>query len=217
MAPREPEPAADARAAGGLNPAAVNGVLECVHPSAAETSEPVSARGTRAAEPALVSRAKAGDMDAFAELYRANVGRVVALCRRLSGDEGLADELAQEAFVRAWRKLGTFDGRSAFSSWLHRLTANVVWSDRRSRRFRLRLVPMDEAPAVEAHGATDELALDLERAVSKLPARARWVYVLHEIEGYEHGEIARITGIAEGTSKAHLHRARQLLRKALLT
>jgi RNA polymerase sigma-70 factor (ECF subfamily) len=174
----------------------------------------------RAAEWELVRRAQEGDVSAFETLYRDNVSRVFALCCRLAGDAALAEELAQDVFVRAWQRLGTFRGESAFSSWLHPLTVNVALSERRSRRRRTAhvtatddLTPFEKAP--ERPPAGPEAGVDLERALATLPPGARAVFVLHDVEGYKHDEIAELTGVAAGTSKAQLHRARRLLREAL--
>jgi len=171
-------------------------------------------------ESGLVERAAAGDVEAFEELYRANVGRVYALCLRMSGDPSLAEELAQEAFVRAWRKLGTFRGASAFSTWLHRVTVNVVLGHQRSatrREARVRAVGDDLPHDVAGRQPGTAESIDLERAISSLPDGARTVFVLHDVEGFRHREISRLAGIAVGTSKAQLHRARKLLRKALIS
>ncbi len=169
-------------------------------------------------EAALVHRAAGGDTGAFEELYRANSGRVYVLCLRMTGDPVLAEELAQEAFVRAWQKLSSFRGASAFSTWLHRLTVNVVLGHRRStarRDSRLQTVG-DEFPGdAAASEARAGESVDLERAIALLPDGARTIFVLHDVEGYRHREIADLTGIAVGTSKAQLHRARKMLRKAL--
>ncbi|HVR69992.1 MAG TPA: RNA polymerase sigma factor [Vicinamibacteria bacterium] len=157
-------------------------------------------------------------MAAFEQLYRDHVGRVFALCLRLAGDASLAEDLAQEAFVRAWRKLGTFRGESAFSSWLYALTVNTALSERRARRRRTaRVVTTDDLSAFDRPGraARPDHGFDLERALATLPPGARAVLVLHDVEGYKHKEIADMTGIAAGTSKAQLHRARRLLREAL--
>jgi RNA polymerase sigma-70 factor (ECF subfamily) len=166
----------------------------------------------------LVVRAASGDVAAFEELYRENTGRVYLLCLRMCGDPSLAEELAQEAFVRAWQKLGSFRGDSAFSTWLHRVTVNVVLGDRRStarREARVKPVGDDLPVNLSASGSSPGQALDLERSIAALPDGARTVFILHDVEGYRHKEIARLTGLAEGTSKAQLHRARKLLRKAL--
>lgn len=174
----------------------------------------------RAEERRLVSRAQGGDMAAFEELYRRNVGRVYALCMRLAGDPSLAEELAQDVFVRAWERLGTFRGESAFSSWLHPLTVNVALSERRARRRRVaRVMTTDDLTPFEKPTRTTgpEAGMDLEKALAALPPGARSVFVLHDVEGYRHQEIAEMTGVAEGTSKAQLHRARRMMREALRT
>jgi RNA polymerase sigma-70 factor (ECF subfamily) len=167
----------------------------------------------------LVARAQAGDQAAFRELYREHAGRVYALCLRLTGDGRDADERTQDVFVRLWDKLGSFRGDSAFSSWLHRLAVNVVLNERRTTGRRERRVMPAEDPddVVEAqHPAPSAgLSIDLERAIAELPDGAREVFVLFDIEGYGHGEIAQLVGIAEGTSKAQLFRARRLLREKL--
>jgi RNA polymerase sigma-70 factor (ECF subfamily) len=165
----------------------------------------------------LVRRAAAGDVEAYEMLYRENVGRVHALCLRMARDRAEADELTQETFVRVWERLGSFRGDSAFTTWLHRVTVNVVIAGLRSRgRWRERFAAAeaeDLGAAVPAFSAGGDL--DLERAIARLSPQARLVFVLHDVEGYQHGEIAELTGVAVGTSKAHLHRARRLLREDL--
>ncbi|HEX4601094.1 MAG TPA: sigma-70 family RNA polymerase sigma factor [Gemmatimonadales bacterium] len=167
----------------------------------------------------LVHRAQQGDHAAFEALYRHHVGRVYALCLRLTADAVEAEERTQDAFVRAWERLGSFRGESAFASWLYRLTVNVVFAALRAgRRRALRVVATAEPgelerPAEDAGGPAS--ALDLEGAVARLPPGAREVFVLHDVEGYRHDEIAYLAGIAVGTSKAQLFRARRLLREAL--
>jgi len=166
----------------------------------------------------LVSKAAAGDTRAFELLYRLNLGRVYALCLRLTRNEVRAEELTQSAFVRAWEKLGTFRGDSAFSTWLHRLTVNVVFETQRSDQRRAgRVMVTDDLQALEREGyrETPEMKVDLEQAIAQLPDRAREVFVLFQVEGYSHEEIAELTGMAVGSSKAQLHRARQLLREML--
>jgi RNA polymerase sigma-70 factor (ECF subfamily) len=166
----------------------------------------------------LVERAQAGDADAFGLLYREHVGRVHALCLRLAGDAQAAAELTQDVFVRAWEALPTFRGESAFSSWLHRLAMNVFLGKRRATGRREQRVFNTGEPALlerPAERPQPGLQMDLEQAIAGLPQGARTVFVLHDVEGYQHGEIARMTGIAEGTSKAQLFRARRLLREAL--
>jgi len=166
----------------------------------------------------LVRKAQAGDMPAFEELYRLNSGRVYALCLRMCGNAGYAEEMAQESFIRAWQRLSSFRGDARFSTWLHRVTVNVVLSDRRSRAKRMEKVtdPLEHQEIrLAARPDVPGLSVDLEEAIAKLPTGARDVFVLHDIEGYKHKEIADMTGIATGTSKAHLHRARRLLREHL--
>ncbi len=165
-----------------------------------------------------VVRAQAGEIGAFEQLYRLHAGRVYALCLRMSGDPQEAEELAQDAFVRAWEKLETFRGQSAFASWLHRLTVNVVLSRWRSKgRQRERVVSIGDVAHSEEipQRPQPRRTVDLERAIAGLPSGARTVFVLHDIEGHLHRDIAQLTGLAVGTSKAQLHRARRLLRKAL--
>ncbi len=166
----------------------------------------------------LVDRAIAGDVEAFEALYRQSVGRVHGLCLRMCGNLSQAEELTQEAFVRAWQKLPSFRGESAFSTWMHRLTVNVVLGHQRSAgRRQLRETAAGEEWYSEG-GVTHQrlgVAMDLERAIAGLPKGARTVFVLHDVEGYKHKEIAQVAGMAVGTSKAQLSRARQLLRKAL--
>lgn len=175
----------------------------------------------RAEEGRLVRRAQAGDLSAFEQLYRENERKVFALCMRLSSDATLAEELTQDAFVRAWQKLGSFRGDSAFSSWLYPLTVNVALTERRSRRRRTSrlfatddLTAFDRPPAERPIGGP-ETGFDLDKALATLPPGARAVFVLHDVEGYKHQEIAGLLDMAVGTSKAQLHRARKLLREAL--
>ena len=166
----------------------------------------------------LVARAQAGDQTAFRDLYREHAGRVYALCLRLTGDARDAEERTQDVFVRLWDKLRSFRGESAFSSWLHRLAVNVVLNERRTTgRRELRVMPAEDPGALERNrgNPTEGLSIDLERAIAELPDGAREVFVLFDIEGYGHAEIASMVGIAEGTSKAQLFRARRLLREKL--
>jgi RNA polymerase sigma-70 factor (ECF subfamily) len=172
----------------------------------------------RAAERRLVQDAQNGDLLAFERLYRENERKVFGLCLRLSSDGALAEELTQEVFVRAWRKLGSFRGESAFSSWLYPLTVNVALSERRSRRRRdARIFATDDPASLERAPSSPrpEAGFDLEKAMSALPPGARAVFVLHDVEGRTHEEIAAMLDLAPGTSKAQLFRARRLLREAL--
>lgn len=168
-----------------------------------------------------VRLAQQGDQDAFRALYQANVGRVYALCLRLCRDQAEAEEAAQDVFVRVWEKLAGFRGESAFTTWLHRLTVNEVLQARRTagrRNARVGLagdpLELEAAPAPPTPGSGAGSS-DLEQAIARLPTGARAVFVLHDVEGYQHDEIAGMLGIAEGTSKAQLFRARRLLREML--
>jgi RNA polymerase sigma-70 factor (ECF subfamily) len=181
----------------------------------------------------VLERARAGDVDAFEHIYRQEVGRVYALCLRMSGDANRARELTQSVFVRAWDRLASFRGDSVLSSWLHRIAVNEVLIEARTdRRRRARVVLADDEARPRASGAPGaqvdapasqgitepvdtETRIDLERAIASLPPGARTVFVLHDIEGYKHEEISRMTGSAEGTLRAQLHRARKLLMEAL--
>ena len=176
----------------------------------------------------LVGRARAGDLDAFEALYHANVGRIYALCLRLTADAQQATELTQDVFVQAWERLSSFRGESALASWLHRIAINTLFMRARSDKRRSARVRLAEAPATQESNDDDEAgdegrvppidieqAIDLERAVAALPPGARRVFVLHDIVGYRHEEIASMTGLAQGTLRAQLHRARRLLMEAL--
>lgn len=168
--------------------------------------------------PDVLARARAGDSGAFEAIYREHSPRVYALCLRLSGGSSDdATELMQDVFIRAWRGLKNFRGESAFSSWLHRLAVNAMLERARSEKRRTaRVLFMEDADSGVASGAREpDVQMDLESAIAALPEGARIAFVLHEIEGYHHAEIAEQLGVAEGTVKAQLHRARKLLIKAL--
>lgn len=162
-----------------------------------------------------VRRATAGDMEAFERLYRTHVARIHGLTRRMLGED-LADEVTQDVFVRAWKKLDTFRGDSAFGTWLHRVAVNVVLGRRKQLgRNRDRFVGDGEAAVQRARATRDSPAIrmELEAALTKLPDGARQVFVLHDVEGYRHREIAERLGVTTGTTKAQLHRARMILRQ----
>jgi RNA polymerase sigma-70 factor (ECF subfamily) len=172
----------------------------------------------------VVIRAQHGGVEAFGELYRQHAGRIFALCIRMSGDRVHAQELMQDVFVRAWERLASFRGAASFGSWLHRLAVNVVLARARTdRRREARVAPAEDLVAAEgrggwsvAGGAADPgIAIDLERAIAALPPGARSAFVLHDVEGFSHAEIAKLTGLAEGTIRAQLHRARKLLMEVL--
>jgi RNA polymerase sigma-70 factor, ECF subfamily len=178
---------------------------------------PHAASEAQVREREVVARARDGDVEAFEQLYRANSNRVYGLCLRLSGNTTLAQELAQDVFVRAWQRLSTFRGDSAFFSWLYTLAVNMCFSERRSRMRRLaRVMPTDDlTPYEKPARERPERGLDLEKAIAALPAGARAVFVMHDVHGFKHAEIAAMMGVATGTCKAQLHRARKLLRESL--
>jgi RNA polymerase sigma-70 factor, ECF subfamily len=169
-------------------------------------------------ESCIVRRAQARDMQAFESLYRAHVPRVHAICLRMTANVTRAEELTQKAFLTVWEKLPFFRGESAFSSWLHRVAVNTVLADFRAESRRTRRVFATADPAVfeiPPRAPAVGIRLDLEQAIASLPPQARTVFVLHDVEGWQHNEIARELGVASGTSKAQLHRARKLLQEAL--
>lgn len=173
-------------------------------------------------EPALVQRASGGDVRAFERLYRQHIGSVYGLCLRMTRDRAGAEDCAQEAFLNAWRALKRFETRSSFGTWLHRIAVNVVLSRRRKAATQAELPPLPADPDEEPVEATGEWTLDtpveereIEAAVAGLPEGARDALVLCGIYGYSHPEAADMLGVAEGTCKAQLHRARALLRARL--
>lgn len=168
--------------------------------------------------PDRIAAACAGDMGAFESLYREHVGRIHALCRRMAPEGADVEGLTQEVFVRAWEKLSGFRREAELGTWLHRIAINTVLNHRRSRSRRPQGQPQANVTALEVL-ADDRPPVggdvDLERAIGGLPERARMVFVLHDVEGYRHEEIAKLMDLAPGTSKSQLHRARKLLREAL--
>lgn len=173
-----------------------------------------------ATEKQRVDKARAGDRLAFEKLYRSHCDRIYGLCWRMcGGDAALAEDMVQEAFVRAWNKLHLFKGDSKFGTWLHRLAVNVVLSDRRIRVKRLKREQAfsDDVERVQVgdRDVFSGLRKDLEAAIAGLPERARTVLILYDVEGYQHNEIAEMTGMAVGSSKAQLHRARKLIQETL--
>jgi RNA polymerase sigma-70 factor (ECF subfamily) len=165
-----------------------------------------------------VALAAGGDAAAFERLYRTHVAKVHSLARRMLGSHD-ADEVTQDVFVRTWQKLGTFRGDAAFTTWLHRLAVNVVIERRRNYAIQRERISDDESAieraAVAPPGRTD-LTVDFETALASLPNGAREVFVLHDVEGYKHREIAAMLDITSGTSKRQLHRARLLMRTRLV-
>ncbi|MGB7727443.1 MAG: sigma-70 family RNA polymerase sigma factor [Candidatus Acidiferrum sp.] len=178
-------------------------------------------------EAEAIGRAQAGDSAAFDFLYQLHSRRVYALCLRMVNNPADAEDLMQEAFLQLFRKIGTFRGESAFSTWLHRMTVNVVLM-----RLRKKSLPTDSleetldpetensgpkrdvgAPDLRLSGAVDRV--NLERSIEQLPPGYRTVFVLHDVQGYEHNEIADIMGCSVGNSKSQLHKARTRLRELL--
>lgn len=162
-----------------------------------------------------VRRAAAGDVEAFERLYRAHAVRTHSLVRRMLGED-LADEMTQDVFVRAWQKLDTFRGDAAFGTWLHRVAVNLVLARRKELgRRRGRFHHDGESVLGAVPGGRDRTTarIELEAAMAALPEGAREVFVLHDVEGYKHREIAGMLGVTTGTTKAQLHRARMLLRE----
>jgi RNA polymerase sigma-70 factor (ECF subfamily) len=173
------------------------------------------------ASPDLVARCQAGEVDAFAEVYARYAARIFTLATRMSGSPETGEDLLQEIFLQAYRKIGSFKGDAALGTWLYRLALNHCLDFVRSRHARMDKVT--DAIDTDGYGFspaarrdTPVERIDLERAVQQLPEGCREVFVLHDVEGYEHKEIAAMLGIAEGTSKSQVFKARMKLR-ALLT
>jgi RNA polymerase sigma-70 factor (ECF subfamily) len=167
-------------------------------------------------ERALIKKAQRSDARAFEALYKLHIDRVYGICLRMTGNVAEAEDCAQEAFIQAWNKMNKFRGDSAFSTWLHRVAVNTVLGRiRKSKREQDRIMAVtDTAPPTVATGDTGELR-DLSEAVDRLPKGARNVFVLHAVYGYSHDETGEMLGIATGTSKAQLHRAKRLLAQQL--
>ena len=188
-------------------------------------NQPIEPKALTEAE--AIRQAQRGDAAAFEYLYRMHSRRVYALCLRMLGNPSDAEDLAQEAFLQLFRKIATFRGESAFSTWLHRMTVNVVLM--RLRKKSLPVSSLEEttepdeetggprkdigAPDLKLSGAVDRV--NLERSIEQLPPGYRTVFVLHDIQGYEHNEIAEIMDCSVGNSKSQLHKARTRLRKLL--
>ena len=186
--------------------------------------------GARAAEPAsisdavLVESARRGDMRAFERLYRLHSGKVLGLCLRMTRQREIAEDCVQQTFVRAWRNLAAFEGRSAFGTWLHRIAVNEVLTNARNRGTRTEANALssddDDEDALSNLGdatvaADSSDVMDMEKALATLPEGSRHVVVLQAVYGYSHEEVAEMLGIAVGTCKAQLHRGRKLLRERL--
>ncbi len=184
-------------------------------------------QGDKLSEAEAIERAKQGDAEAFEVLYNLHKRRVYSLCLRMTANAAEAEDLTQEAFMQLFRKIATFRGESAFSTWLHRMAVNVVLMQLRKKG--LPVVPLEDDIETEEEtpkkdfGAQDltlEGSIDrlrLQNAISKLPPGYRTIFVLHDIEGYEHNEIAELVGCSIGNSKSQLHKARMKLRELLRT
>jgi RNA polymerase sigma-70 factor (ECF subfamily) len=167
----------------------------------------------------LVESARNGDLAAYEELHHKYVGKVYGLCLRMVSDPTRAEELTQDAFVKAWQKLSAFKGKSSFYTWLHRISVNQCLGHLRSKKLWSDRIKAGDAEILERQAEPAQpdptKVLDLESAIASLPVSGRAVFLLYDVEGYKHREIAELLGIATGTSKALLHRARLSLRKAL--
>ena len=181
----------------------------------------------RLSEAEAIERAKQGDASAFEALYNLHKRRVYSLCLRMTANTAAAEDLTQEAFLQLFRKIGTFRGESAFSTWLHRMAVNVVLMQLRKKG--LNVVPLEEtmegeeeSPKKEPGGDDVRLAgsvdrLQLQHAIAELPPGYRMIFLLHDVQGYEHNEIADMIGCSIGNSKSQLHKARMKLRELLKT
>ena len=179
----------------------------------------------KTAEAEAIERAKQGDEAAFEVLYQLHKRRVYSLCLRMVSNPAQAEDLAQEAFLQLFRKVGTFRGESAFSTWLHRMTVNVVLMHLRKKG--LPVVSLEETIETDEESQKKELGgedlklagsldrLQLQRAIEKLPPGYKTIFVLHDVEGFEHNEIATMVGCSIGNSKSQLHKARLKLRDYL--
>ena len=178
-------------------------------------------------EAEAIDRAKQGDADAFEALYNQHKRRVYSLCLRMTANTAAAEDLTQEAFLQLFRKIGTFRGESAFSTWLHRMAVNVVLMQLRKKG--LPVVPLEETIETEEDSPRKEPGADdprlagsidrmqLQRSIASLPPGYRMIFLLHDVEGYEHNEIAEMVGCSIGNSKSQLHKARMKLREILKT
>jgi RNA polymerase sigma-70 factor (ECF subfamily) len=168
----------------------------------------------------LVNECKAGDTSAFKSLYEKYSGRVHALSLRMCGNNDIADDLTQEVFIKVWESISSFKGDSAFYSWLHRICINCFLMKLRSDKNYEKKIGDSfnntEGNLLMIAYTKDDFSLDMEKAIQKLPSQAKLIFILFEIEGYKHKEISQMLNIEEGTSKAHLHKARKILREELV-
>jgi RNA polymerase sigma-70 factor, ECF subfamily len=204
--------------------------LRRITPSAAGKGNLTDARKSKEAkltEAEAIERAKQGDGEAFEFLYNLHKRRVYSLCLRMTTNTAEAEDLTQEAFLQLFRKIGTFRGESAFSTWLHRMAVNVVLM--RLRKKNLPIVPLEDTLDTEEETPRKELGaedtaltgsidrMELQRSIEALPPGYRSIFVLHDVEGFEHNEIAELVGCSIGNSKSQLHKARMKLRELLKT
>jgi len=194
----------------------LEGLLAAGRPGITREAAPVTQQ--IGGDSALVARAQRADSGAFESLYRAHVDKIYGLCLRMTGNVAEAEDCTQDAFIQAWNKLDKFRGESAFGTWMHRVAVNTVLGRmRKSKREHDRVQAVsDVVDAPESIGDSSSLR-ELEEAMNKLPSGARHVFVLHAVYGYSHDETGGMLGIAAGTSKAQLHRAKRLLAQQLKT
>ena len=198
-----------------------------MRPEKLQLTDAKKTQGDKLSEAQLIERAKQGNGEAFEALYNLHKRRVYSLCLRMTANTAAAEDLTQEAFLQLFRKIGTFRGESAFSTWLHRMAVNVVLMQLRKKG--LPLVPLEDTMETEEDSAKKEPGADdlrlagsidrlrLANAIDSLPPGYRTVFVLHDVEGYEHNEIAGLVGCSIGNSKSQLHKARMKLRDLLRT
>jgi RNA polymerase sigma-70 factor (ECF subfamily) len=198
-----------------------------VRPEKTNLTDAKKQQGDRLSEAEAIERAKQGDGQAFEVLYNLHKRRVYSLCLRMTANTAAAEDLTQEAFLQLFRKIGTFRGESAFSTWLHRMAVNVVLMQLRKKG--LPVVPLEDTMETEEESPRKEPGADdprlsgsidrmqLQRSISGLPPGYRMIFLLHDVEGYEHNEIAEMVGCSIGNSKSQLHKARMKLREILKT
>lgn len=198
-----------------------------MRPEKLHLTDAKKSQGNKLSEAELIEQAKQGNGEAFEALYNLHKRRVYSLCLRMTANTAAAEDLTQEAFLQLFRKIGTFRGESAFSTWLHRMAVNVVLMQLRKKG--LPLVPLEDTMETEEDSARKEPGADdvrltgsidrlrLGNAIDSLPPGYRTVFVLHDVHGYEHNEIATMVGCSIGNSKSQLHKARMKLRDLLRT
>ena len=182
--------------------------------TSSDYSQAMATAGTEAiaTERALIKRAQRSDARAFEALYKLHIDKVYGVCLRMTGNVSEAEDCTQEAFIQAWNKMEKFRGDSAFSTWLHRIAVNsVLGRMRKSKREQDRITAVTDVDTPKFETGDSAEMRDLSEAIDRLPKGARHVFVLHAVYGYSHDETGSMLGIAAGTSKAQLHRAKRLL------